>query len=137
MTIDHSNNNWRDGLARIQLCVSEIREWMNQNMLNPTIESNKHVVLFFNDLISKQTKFKCLLCTKGLTANNVCLSLFLGFQILCANICLRTFLDIVFTLVLKLVIKSEMYDILSVHVHFQASYTSITTLVYMYMHVHQ
>ena len=33
MTMDHSNNNWRDGLARIQLCVSEIREWMNQNML--------------------------------------------------------------------------------------------------------
>ena len=33
MTIDHSNNNWRDGLVRIQLCVSEIREWMNQNML--------------------------------------------------------------------------------------------------------
>ena len=33
MTIDHSKNNWRDGLARIQLCVSEIREWMNQNML--------------------------------------------------------------------------------------------------------
>ena len=31
MTMDHSNNNWRDGLARIQLCVSEIREWMNQN----------------------------------------------------------------------------------------------------------
>ena len=33
MTMDHSNNNWRDGLARIQFCVSEIREWMNQNML--------------------------------------------------------------------------------------------------------
>ena len=33
MTMDHSNNNWRDGLARIQLCVSEIREWMTQNML--------------------------------------------------------------------------------------------------------
>ena len=26
MTMYHSNNNWRDGLARIQLCVSEIRE---------------------------------------------------------------------------------------------------------------
>ena len=34
MTIDHSNNNWRDGLARIQLCVTEIKEWINQNMLN-------------------------------------------------------------------------------------------------------
>ena len=33
MTMDHSNNNRRDGLARIELCVSEIREWMNQNML--------------------------------------------------------------------------------------------------------
>ena len=33
MTMHHSNNNWRDCLARIQLCVSEIREWMNQNML--------------------------------------------------------------------------------------------------------
>ena len=26
MTMDHSNNAWRDGLARIELCVSEIRE---------------------------------------------------------------------------------------------------------------
>ena len=25
MTVDHSNNDWRDGLARIELCVSEIR----------------------------------------------------------------------------------------------------------------
>ena len=33
MTMDHSNNDRRDGLARIELCVSEIREWMNQNML--------------------------------------------------------------------------------------------------------
>ena len=29
MTMDHSNNDWRDGVARIELCVSEIREWMN------------------------------------------------------------------------------------------------------------
>ena len=33
MTMHHSNNDWRDGLARIELCVSAIREWMNQNML--------------------------------------------------------------------------------------------------------
>ena len=33
MTIDHSNHDWRDGLACIGLCVSEIREWMNKNML--------------------------------------------------------------------------------------------------------
>ena len=31
--MDHSNNDWRDGVARIELCVSEIREWINQNML--------------------------------------------------------------------------------------------------------
>ena len=31
--MDHSNNNWRAGLTRIQSCVSEIREWKNQNML--------------------------------------------------------------------------------------------------------
>ena len=28
MTMDHSSNDWRDGLARIELCVSEIREWV-------------------------------------------------------------------------------------------------------------
>ena len=33
MTMDPSNNDWRNGLGRIELCVSEIREWMNQNML--------------------------------------------------------------------------------------------------------
>ena len=33
MTMDHSNNNWHDGLARIQLCVSEIKEWMDQKIL--------------------------------------------------------------------------------------------------------
>ena len=33
MTMDQSNNDWRDGLERIVLYVSEIREWMNQNML--------------------------------------------------------------------------------------------------------
>ena len=33
MTMDHSNNNWRDGQSRIELCVSEIREWMNLNKL--------------------------------------------------------------------------------------------------------
>ena len=37
----------------------------------------------------------------------------LGFQILLANICLRTFFDIPFTLFLMLVIKSELYDIIS------------------------
>ena len=28
--MDHSNNDWRDDLARNELCVSEIREWMNK-----------------------------------------------------------------------------------------------------------
>ena len=33
MTMDYSNNDLRDGHARIELYVSEIREWMNHNML--------------------------------------------------------------------------------------------------------
>ena len=41
MKMDHSNNNWRDGLARIQLCVSEIREWMNQNMLKLRLQTTQ------------------------------------------------------------------------------------------------
>ena len=32
MTMDHSNNDWRHGLARIELRVSEIGEWMIQKM---------------------------------------------------------------------------------------------------------
>ena len=44
MTMDHSNNNLRDGLARIQLCVSEIREWMNQNMLKLNDDKTKLIV---------------------------------------------------------------------------------------------
>ena len=37
MTRDHSINNCLDGLARIQSCVSEIREWMYQNMLKQNL----------------------------------------------------------------------------------------------------
>ena len=33
MTMDHSNNDRWDDLVHIELCVSEIREWMNQNLL--------------------------------------------------------------------------------------------------------
>ena len=44
MTMDHSNNNCRDGLARIQLCVSEIREWMNQNMLKLNDDKTELIV---------------------------------------------------------------------------------------------
>ena len=57
MTMDHSNNNWRDGLVRIQLCVSEIREWMNQNMLKLNDDKTELIVFtsqykhdLYNDL---------------------------------------------------------------------------------------
>ena len=48
MTMDHSNNNWRDGLAHIQLCVSEIREWMNQNMLRLNDDKTELIVFTSN-----------------------------------------------------------------------------------------
>ena len=44
MTMDHSNNNWRDGLACIQSCVSEIKEWMNQNMLKLNDDKTELIV---------------------------------------------------------------------------------------------
>ena len=57
MTMDHSNNNWRDGLACNQLCVSEIREWMNQNMLKLNDDKTELIVFtsrykqdLYNDL---------------------------------------------------------------------------------------
>ena len=57
MTMDHSNNNWRDGLARIKLYVSEIREWMNQNMLKLNDDKTELIVFtskykqdLYNDL---------------------------------------------------------------------------------------
>ena len=57
MTIDHSNNDWRDSLARIELCVSEIREWMNQNMLKlnndktePIVFTSKYKQDLYSDL---------------------------------------------------------------------------------------
>ena len=57
MTMDHSNNDWRDGLARIELCVSEIREWMNQNMLRLNDDKTELIVFaskykqdLYNDL---------------------------------------------------------------------------------------
>ena len=49
MTMDHSNNDWRDGLARIELCVSEIREWMIQNMLKLN-DASKYKQDLYNDL---------------------------------------------------------------------------------------
>ena len=57
MTMDHTNNNWRDRLARILLCVSEIREWMNQNMLKLNDDKTELIVFtskykhdLYNDL---------------------------------------------------------------------------------------
>ena len=57
MTMDHSNNDWRDGLARIELCVSEIREWINQNMLKLNDDKTELIVFaskykqdLYNDL---------------------------------------------------------------------------------------
>ena len=41
MTMDHSNNDWRDG---IELCVSEIREWLNQNMLKVNVDKTELIV---------------------------------------------------------------------------------------------
>ena len=53
----HSNNNWRDGPARIQLCVSKIRECMNQNRLKPNCDKTGLIVFtskykqdLYNDL---------------------------------------------------------------------------------------
>ena len=57
MTMDHSNNDWRDGLARIELCVTEIREWMNQNILKHNDDKTELIVFIskykrdlYNDL---------------------------------------------------------------------------------------
>ena len=44
MTMDHSNNDWRDGVSRIELCVSEIREWMNQNILKLNDDKTELIV---------------------------------------------------------------------------------------------
>ena len=55
--MDLSNNDWRDGLVRIELCVSEIREMMNQNMLKLNNDKTELIVFtskykqdFYNDL---------------------------------------------------------------------------------------
>ena len=57
MTMDHSNNDCRDGLTRIEWCVSEIREWMNQNMLKLNDDKTELIVFtskykqdLYNDL---------------------------------------------------------------------------------------
>ena len=63
MTMDHSNNDWRDGLARIELCVSEIREWMNQNMLN--LNDDKTELIMFTSKY-KQDLYNDLSMTSSL-----------------------------------------------------------------------
>ena len=57
MTMYHSNNDWREGLARIELCVSEIREWINHNILKMNDEKTELIVFtskykqdLYNDL---------------------------------------------------------------------------------------
>ena len=60
--MDHSNNNWQDGLACIQLCVSEIREWMNQNMLK--LNDDKTELIVFRSKY-KQDLYKNLSITIG------------------------------------------------------------------------
>ena len=62
MTMDHFNNNWRDGLARIHLCVSEIKEWMNQNMLN--LDDDKTELIVFTSKY-KQDVYNDLSITIG------------------------------------------------------------------------
>ena len=62
MTLDHSYNNWRDGLARIQLCASNIRKWINQNMLK--LNDDKTEVLVFTSKY-KQDLYHYLSITIG------------------------------------------------------------------------
>ena len=62
MTMDHSNNNGRDGLARIQLCVYEIMKWMNQNMLK--LNNDKTELIVFTSKY-KQDLYKDLSITIG------------------------------------------------------------------------
>ena len=57
MTMDHSNNDWWDGLARIKVCVPEIGEWINQNMLKLNDDKTELIVFtskykhnLYNDL---------------------------------------------------------------------------------------
>ena len=55
MPMDHSNNNLQDGLARIQLCVSGIKEWMYMLKLNDDkteliVLTSKYKQVIYNDL---------------------------------------------------------------------------------------
>ena len=44
MTMDLSNNNWWDGVVRIQFWVFEYMEWMNQNMLKVNDDKTELIV---------------------------------------------------------------------------------------------
>ena len=66
MTMDYSSNNWRDGLARIKICVSEIREWMYQNMVRLNYDKTELIVFtskykqdLYNDLTIGDTVVDC------------------------------------------------------------------------------
>ena len=69
MTMDHSNNDWRDGLARIELCVPEIREWMNQIML--MLNDDKTELIVFT-LKYKQDLYNYLSIPIGGTVVDCC-----------------------------------------------------------------
>ena len=51
MTMYDFNIDWRDGLARIELCVSEIREWMDQHMLR--LNDDKTELIVFTQNINR------------------------------------------------------------------------------------
>ena len=78
MTMDHSNNNWRDGLARIELCVSEIRVWMNQNMLKLNDDKTELIVFtskykqdLYNDLSIMIATLACVLYLRNVPISSL------------------------------------------------------------------
>ena len=48
MIMDDSNNDWQDGLARIELCVSENMEWINHTMLKLNVDKTALIVFASN-----------------------------------------------------------------------------------------
>ena len=84
MTMDHSNKDWRDGLARIELCVSESREWMNQNMVKLNDDKTELIVItstythdLYNDLsitigdnVVDCSTLSCTYCNSGEAARS-------------------------------------------------------------------
>ena len=66
MTMDHSNNDWRDGLARIELCVSEIREWVKGESQYEKLNDDKTELIVFTSKY-KQDLYNDLSTTIGVT----------------------------------------------------------------------